>query len=119
MKARLIEILESTGYEAYEQGSLTDTNEYPDGFFTYWNDDTESIDHYDNKEHATTWYFTVDFYSINPLIATAMILKVKELLKVSGWIVNGKGRDTYSDSKRHSGRTIETIYIEKEEIQNV
>ena len=114
MKERLIEILESTGAGVYEQGSITDEESYPENFFTYWNDDTESEDYYDDKEHSCIWYFTINFYSINPLICTTMILKAKELLEENGWIVNGKGRDVYSGSKNHSGRSIEAIYKEKE-----
>lgn len=115
MKEKLIEILESTGIEVYEQGSITDTESYPDNFFTYWNDETEDAEHYDNKGHACIWYFTVDFYSINPLVCTTMLLKAKELLVKNGWTVDGKGKDIYSDSKNHSGRRIEAIYKEKEE----
>lgn len=114
MKERLIEILESTGVEVYEQGSVTDEESYPENFFTYWNDDTEDEDHYDNRPHSCIWYFTINFYSINPLICTTMILKAKKLLEENGWTVDGKGKDVYSGLKSHSGRSIEAIYKEKE-----
>ncbi len=119
MKQKLIEILEKTGFEVYEQGSFTRTEEYPDNFFTYWNDATEDIEHYDNKESACAWYFTIDFYATNPLVADAMIEEAKKRLVNNGWIVDGKGRDIYSDSKKHSGRRIETVFEEKEKNEHV
>ncbi len=113
MKQELMKTLEGLGYEVYEQGSFTDTEKYPEHFFTIWNHETEPNDFYDNTEQGCIWYFTINFYSVNPLIAVSQIIKAKEILNKKGWIVNGKGNDIYSDSKEHSGRSIEAIYIEK------
>ena len=114
MKNTLWTLLEKLGYEVYEQGSFTDEKEYPKHFFTLWNDDTEPLNHYDNHEMGYVWYFTINFYSIDPRLTESVLLKAKELLIKNGWIVPGKGNDVYSDSKSHSGRSIEAKFIEKE-----
>lgn len=113
MIEELTELLESLGYEVYKQGSITDSRDYPDHFFTVWNDDTVENGHYDNKPVEYIWYFTINFYSVNPLIAADAIVRAKNVLEENGWTVPGKGSDAYSDSKHHSGRSIEAIYIEK------
>ena len=37
LKEKLIEILETMGYSAYLQGSMSEDDEYPESFFTFWN----------------------------------------------------------------------------------
>ncbi len=118
MKNKLYETLEQLGYEVYEQGSFTDSKEYPRNFFTIWNDDTEPLDYIDNKEIGYVWYFTINFYSIDPKKAIDTLLKAKELLIKNGWIVPGKGQDVYSASKYHHGRSIEIKFIEIEGGEN-
>ena len=59
MKNELSELLETLGYEVYEQGSFTDSEEYPEHFFTIWNDGTEALNYYDNKEE---WLYMVFHY---------------------------------------------------------
>lgn len=113
MKETLWKELESLGHEVYEQGSITDSEAYPDHFFTIWNDETTS-EYYDNVEKQCIWEFTIDFYSIDPRFAVNGILEAKRLLISKGWIVPGKGEDIYSDSKSHSGRSIKARIIEKE-----
>ena len=60
MKDKLRTLLETLGYEAYEQGSFTSEEEYPNSFFTYWNYDTDSK-YYSNKAYLTIWSFWVNF----------------------------------------------------------
>lgn len=115
MKNKLWKLLETLGYEVYEQGSFTDSETYPDNFFTLWNDDTEEKRHYDNKATSYIWYFTINFYSVNPLLTETELLKAIKLLKENGWIVEGKGQDAYSGTASHSGRSIKVKYIEKEQ----
>ena len=116
---QLFELLEILGYEVYKQGSFTTTEEYQDNFFTVWNDDTEEKGHYDNQEQNCIWYFTVNFYSVDPLLPTTILLKAKKLLEENDWIVPGKGKDVYSDSKNHSGRSMEIMFMEKGGKQDV
>lgn len=112
MKGKLYELLESLGYEVYEQGSFTDSNEYPEHFFTIFNDDTIPY-YYDNEEFQCVWVFEINFYSISPTKTVNVLLKAKELLQKNKWIISGKGHDVFTASKNHSGRTIEAKYIEK------
>lgn len=112
MKNELSELLETLVYEVYEQGSFTDSEEYPEHFFTIWNDGTEALNYYDNKEDGCIWYFTINFYSISPSLTVDILLQAKEVLMSKGWIVPGKGNDVYSASKNHSGRSIEAKFIE-------
>lgn len=112
MKAELWRLLETLGYEVYEQGSFTDEKDYPQNFFTIWNDDTQGNNHYDNKENEIIWYFTIYFYSTSPLLTVEAIKQAKELLQKNKWIVPGMGHDINSASKSHSGRMIEATYIE-------
>lgn len=114
MKEKLWKTLETLGHEVHQQGSFTDTSEYPDNFFTLWNDETEEKKHYDNKANYCIWHFTVNFYSTNPLSAEMELLKAITLLKMHGWIVEGKGEDVYSGTHTHTGRSVRVKYIEKE-----
>ena len=68
MKEKLIEILETMGYPAYLQGSMSEYDEYPESFFTFWNFDTEEIRHYNNKATFISYGFWVYFYSVNPAL---------------------------------------------------
>ena len=114
IKEKLWKTLETLGHEVYQQGSFTDTSEYPDNFFTIWNDETEETKHYDNKARCYIWYFTVNFYSTNPFSTEMELLKAITLLEMKGWIAEGKGEDTYSGTNTHSGRSVRVKYIERE-----
>lgn len=112
MVDKLIELLESLEYEVYRQGSFSDTDEYPDSFFTYWNSETPDHDHYDNDNYGTEWGFDVNFYSTDPDKTYQVIEDVRILLKSSGWIVPSKGYDVTSDRPTHTGRGIYVQYLE-------
>lgn len=112
MKAKLLKILKELNYPVYSQGSLIGAEEYPDNFFAIWNSRTESQRHYDNQEARYIWDFTISFYSIDPELGEEKLLEAKKKLKENGFVVNGKGRDAYSQSKSHFGREIEVTFIE-------
>lgn len=115
MKEKLIKTLEPLGYEIYEQGSFTDSKEYPNDFFTFWNYDTEGHGFYDNSENAIIWHFDLNFYSIDPFKPLEVIRKVKELLKSNGFICTGLGMDLATDTPTHVARNIEVITIERKD----
>lgn len=115
MKEKLIKTLEPLGYEIYEQGSFTDTNEYPDNFFTFWNYETEGHGFYDNSENAIIWHFDLNFYSIDPLKPLDIIKRAKTLLKENGFICTGLGMDLATDTLTHVARNIELAIIERKE----
>lgn len=113
MKNKLTSLLETLGYEVYEQGSFASTSEYDESFFTLWNIDTPALDYMDNVETGYVWEFAVNFYSVSPKLVLEVAQKTKELLAENKWIIAGKGRDARSDSKLHVGRELEVKYIEK------
>lgn len=112
MEDNLIEILESLGYPAMRQGSLSEDESYPDSFFTFWNNDAPDHSHYDNLEYGTAWDFDVNFYSVDPEKTYSVLAKAREELKRRKWIVPGKGYDVASDEVTHTGRGIRVFYLE-------
>lgn len=112
MEDNLIELLESLGYPVYKQGSFSDTDKYPDNFFTFWNNDSPDHAHYDNTDYGTEWDFDVNFYSNNPNLTYSVLLEIRSLLKENGWIVPDKGHDVMSDYPTHTGRGITALFLE-------
>ena len=112
MKEQLIELLETFGYPVRLQGSISKDEPYPETFFTFWNNSVDDGSHYDNDAIYYVWNFTINFYSVNPVLVNSILIQVKRLLKNNGWIVPGKGYDIPTDEKTHTGRAIDAIYVE-------
>ncbi len=112
MEDALISILESLKYPVYRQGSLSEGDEYPDTFFTFWNTGSPDHAHYDNEEYGTEWSFGVYIYSIDPETAYTALASARSALKSAGWIVPSKGFDVGSDEDTHIGRGLYVIYKE-------
>ena len=110
MEDLLINTIESMGYEIYLQGSFAHNQKYPDHFFTYWNDAADGSSFYSNTEGATVWQYSLNFYSIDPLLVNTKLLEAKALLKSAGWVVSGAGYDVPSDEATHTGRGISLLY---------
>ena len=113
MEDLLISTIESLGYPIFKQGSLGADEEYPESFFTYWNNSADGHEFYDNKEHSTIWSFDLNFYSNDPSLIMTSLMKAKEKLKQKGFIVFGKGHDVMSDEVTHTGRGLDIKIIEK------
>lgn len=113
VKDLLIETLESFNYPIYLQGSLSINDEYPDSFFTFFNNQTSDSAFYDNNEFQTIWDFDLNFYSNDPELVNSVLLEAKALLKAQNFIVDGVGYDVLSDEITHTGRGINVIYIQK------
>lgn len=112
MEDNLIEILSSFGYEVFRQGSMSDDEEYPETFFTFWNNDSPDHAHYDNSEYGTAWDFDVNVYSTNPAFTYSLLADARIALKAAGWTISGKGYDVASDEPTHTGRGINALYLE-------
>ena len=110
MEDLLIKTLEALGYPIKLQGSIKPKEKYPDHFFTFWNDSADGDSFYSNTEGAIVWQYSVNFYSIEPVLVNTKLLEAKELLKSAGWIVSGAGYDVMSDEPTHTGRGITAIY---------
>lgn len=112
MEDKLIEILETFGYPVVRQGSLGPDEEYPDSFFTFWNNDSPDHAHYDNAEYGTEWDFDVNFYSTDPEKTYHVLADARIKLKQNKWIIPGKGYDVASDEVTHTGRGMRAFYLE-------
>ena len=112
MKNELISLLATFGYPVKLQGSIAQDEQYPDTFFTFWNNSTYDGSHYDNNAIDYVWDFTVNFYSTNPTLVNTKPLEAITLLKNNGWIISGKGYDVPSDEATHTGRAFDALYIE-------
>ncbi|MED4061704.1 hypothetical protein [Priestia megaterium] len=113
MKDLLIATLEPLGYPIIQQGSLAPEEEYPESFFTFWNNSADGNEFYDNEEHSYIWSFDLNFYSTDPALVNQMLLEAKALLVYNKFTVTGKGHDVMSDEKTHTGRGITVYKIEK------
>ena len=112
MEDNLIEILSTFGYEVYRQCSMSDDEEYPETFFTFWNNDSPDHAHYDNSEYGTAWDFDVNVYSSDSALTYSVLADARIALKAAGWIIPGKGYDVASDEPTHTGRGINALYLE-------
>jgi hypothetical protein len=100
-------------YPVYQQGSMSDSEKYPDSFFTFFNNETNDDRFFDNQETVTIWDFDLNIYSVDPEVVNGTLREAKQLLKAAGFIVNGLGYDVLSDEETHTGRGINVLYIEK------
>ena len=112
MEDNLIEILSEFGFPVIRQGSLSDDDDYPDNFFTFWNNDSFDHSHYDDNEYGIEWDFDVNFYSIDPNITYSTLSQAIVNLKSLGWIISGQGYDVASDEPTHTGRGVNAKYLQ-------
>ena len=110
MEDLIISTLSKLGYPVKQQGSLQPEEEYPDHFFTFWNDAADGGSFYNNNETAVMWEYSINFYSIDPEKIGSEFLKAKQLLKAAGFIVTGLGHSVLSDEPTHTGRGITALY---------
>lgn len=103
---------EAFGVPVIRQGSLAEDEDYPESFFTFWNNTSDGDGFYDNDETQTIWDFDLNFYSTNPSLTYSELLKAKKLLKNVGFTVTGKGYDVPSDEPTHTGRGINILFLE-------
>jgi hypothetical protein len=103
MKAELITLLETLGYPVFLQGSLNSTEDYPASFFTIWNFETPETAFYDNDAGRAVWGFWIYFYSIDPALVDQQPEAARQLMKKSGWILEGKANDISVDVPTHTG----------------
>lgn len=112
MEDTLIAILQTINTNVRRQGSITDTEQYPQSFFTFWNDDSPDHAHYDNDNYGTDWVFSVNAYSTDPAETYQMISDARDALKAAGWVVTSRGYDVTSDVTSHTGRGFRAEYLE-------
>lgn len=104
MEDELIKLLESFGYPVRRQGSLADDEDYPETFFTFWNNDEYEKRAYDNETKFVEYDFDVNVYSIDSELAYDLLNQARQLLKSNGFVTPSRGYDVTSDEKTHTGR---------------
>lgn len=109
---KLIELLESFGYEVYQQGSMSDDDVYPETFITFWNRDSPDHTYYDNDNYGTSWEFDVNVYSSDRDLVFSLLDDIRTLLKQNKFICPSSGHDVLSDEGSHTGRGMEVLYLE-------
>lgn len=109
----LIEILENFNLPIMRQGSMGEDEEYPASFFTFWNNETDETEHYNNKSNAERVKFDVNFYSNDPVKTYEKLREAKRELKTAGFAVIDSGHDVVSDIETHTGRGIEVEILIK------
>ena len=109
----LIELLNTFGYPVIRQGSLADDEEYPDTFFTFWNN--SEIEHcaYDGETVLVEYDYDVNVYSKDPTTTYDLLRQARDLLKRNGWTCFDRGHDLASDEATHTGRGITMILLSK------
>lgn len=121
MKDLLISILEEfCPNNVFLQGTMDDSEGYPENFITFWTNNTDDNSHFDNDVTSIVWSFNVFYYSNDPSNVNSVPLQIRAALKDAGFIPQGKGFDFPSDIPTHTGWVTEYIYredlIESEEL---
>lgn len=111
MEDLLIETLEGFGYPVIRQGSLSETEPYPDHFFTFWDNGSEGV-FYDNAEQFVIWDYDLNFYSTDPGEVYSVTADAVKRLREVGFIIGGRGYDVSSDEITHTGRGMNLLYRE-------
>lgn len=100
---KLFDLFDEIGKPYYRQGSLSD-EDYKPSFFTFWNIDTESLKHRDNKNKAYSPLVQVGFYTND---ATKIYSEMDEFVKKAkerGFVVYGLPQDANADKDNYFGR---------------
>lgn len=109
----LINVLKTFDFPVMRQGSLLANEPYPDNFFTFWNNASNSDRFYNNTENCYIYDFDVNFYSNDPAAVYSTLRAAIAKLKAAGFIISGGGYDVASDEETHDGRGISCVYVEK------
>lgn len=114
MEDLIIDILQYFGYPVIQQGSMVKEEQYPESFFTFWNNQSTTGSSYNNKAATTIWNYDINFYGTDPVLVNSKLLEAKEELLKAGFIIDGKGYGVASDEPTHTGRGINALFLERE-----
>lgn len=114
MEDKLIELLETFGYPVIRQGSLGENEDYPDTFFTFWNNNESEQSAYDNETTSVVYDFDVNVYSDNPATTYNLLKEARALLKNNGFLAPSRGHDVISDEDSHTGRGMNILKLNNE-----
>lgn len=111
MEDLLIEILSEFGYPVRLQGSLLPDEEYPESFFTFWNDSSDDNSHYDDETQSVVYEYSVNFYSTDAEKVYTILRAAAIKLKQNGFIISGDGYSVPTDEPTHDGRGMSAMYL--------
>lgn len=112
MWSKLSEVFEYIGLPYYRQGSLAEDDETPESYFTFWNDSTADLSHYDDEAHRIEWTWRIWCYTDNAADIYSLAESFISAATDKGFIVIGKGKDTDTASPTVFGRSVTVKYIE-------
>lgn len=95
----------------FRQGSLGESQEYPDTFLTYWNGGEAEATAYDNDTATVVWRYDANAYSTDPATVYNLIALLRHLLKSAGWQTPDRGHDVATDEITHTGRGLSVTYL--------
>lgn len=103
-------------YPVYRQGSMSDMDEYPVSFFTYWNNGSTLDSFYDNKEKLIIWSYDINFYTKEIENIDNILNKVVDILKKENRIVIEEYiHDLVSDDNNYIGKGLTINILERED----
>lgn len=111
MKDLLINTLSTIRPYVALQGTMDEDEAYPDSFFTYWINDSEDHEDFDDEAFSYEFSFSVIFYTNDPADMYTVPDQTIAALKAVGFIPNGPGWDVASDEPTHTGHAMEFYYI--------
>jgi len=117
MEDVLIQILESFGFPVIRQGSLAPSEQYPETFFTFWNNSEIEQSAYNDQTLSVVYDFDVNVYSSNPETVYTLLQEARKLLKKNGWQTPDRGHDLASDEITHTGRGMEVTILQIENVE--
>ncbi len=115
MKLRLFNVLSTFDFPVFLQGTISENEPYPESFITFFTEDTEDRNFFDNEVNSIDWTFSVIFYTSEPNRMSYIPRLIIETLKMEGFIPQGRGRDIPSDVPTHTGWAMEFIAMENKD----
>ena len=112
MKELLVKMLESLGYPAYLQGTMSDEDLLKPSYVTYFTLAGDDAGHFDNEPSGVAWRYTVIFYSSDPRLVASAPNDIRVALKAAGFIPRGRGTDIPSDEPTHTGWAMEFYHLD-------
>ena len=111
IKQKLIDVLDTfCPNNVFLQGTLNPDEQYPDKFVTFFINTSDLGAFYDDNPYRADLYFSVIFYSIDPIEVATIPQEILAALKSEGFIPEDVGNDVISDVQTHTGWAMDLIY---------
>lgn len=117
MKEKLIKLLNTFGLPVYLQGTMSEDEDYPSSFFTFYNFEKKEGGFYSGRPTTINWGFWVFIYADDPEVVETKLDEAAALLRKNGWVIENKGEDVASDEPSHTGRMMTCRFLEYMEVE--